>query len=77
MTNAYSEKDLGKEDEKGISPIEAILEKIPKTKINFKKHFILEDDILRDSQISTIIKIYYLYILMILILNLKVKPKAK
>ena len=53
MTNAYSEKDLGKEDEKGISPIEAILEKIPKTKINFKKHFILEDDILRDSQIST------------------------
>ena len=52
-TNIYNENELEKEDEKkGISPIERILENIPKTKINFKKHFILEDEILRDSQIS-------------------------
>ena len=54
MINIYNENELEKEDEKkGISPIERILENIPRTKINFKKHFILEDEILRDSQIST------------------------
>ena len=46
--------DLKKKDmKKGIYPIETILEKIPKTKINFKKQLILEEEILRDNRIST------------------------
>ena len=57
LTSIYTEirKNIEKKEElKGINPIEKILEKIPKTKINFKKQFILEEEIFRDSQISVI-----------------------
>ena len=51
----YIKRDKEKREEiKGINPVERIVEKIPKTKINFKKQFILEEEIFRDSQTSSI-----------------------
>ena len=41
------------EIKKRIGPIERILEKIPKTKINFKKHLIIEKEIFRKSHMSS------------------------
>ena len=51
VNNIY-EKEPGRNENKmgGIKPIELILEKIPKTKINFKKHLELEDELFRENQ---------------------------
>ena len=54
MTETFYSKSFEKDERfKGIKPIELILEKIPKTKINFKKHLELEDEIFRESQSSS------------------------
>ena len=52
LTSVYTISDERgkKEEQKGINPIERILEKIPKTKINFKKQFNLEDEVIHDNQ---------------------------
>ena len=54
ILNVYTDYESlrKKKEPKGINPIERILEKIPKTKINFKKQLILEEEMLRDNQTS-------------------------
>ena len=55
IANVYTDYEAlrKKEEKKGINPIERILEKIPKTNINFKKQKILEEEILKDNQTPT------------------------
>ena len=51
--NVFENKMEKNSEKKGIDPIEKILQRIPNSKINFKKFLEIENEIFRESQIST------------------------